>query len=50
MSFSRGNTDELLQRGLTAARTGNERDYEEAGYYLEWVLRTDADLDQQAVA
>ena len=50
MSFSRGNADELLQRGLAAAKTGNERDYEEAEYYLEWVLRTDADLDQQAIA
>ncbi len=50
MSFSRGNADELLQRGLAAAKSGNERDYEEAEYYLEWVLRTDSDLDQQAIA
>ena len=50
MSFSRGHSDELLQRGLAAAQSGSERDYEEAEYYLEWVLRTDADLDQQATA
>ncbi|MEO6457995.1 MAG: hypothetical protein ABIO92_06945 [Chloroflexia bacterium] len=50
MSFSRGNASELLHCGLAAAQSGNERDYEEAEYYLEWVLRTDADLDQQAVA
>ena len=50
MSFSRGNADELLQRGLAAAQSGSKRDYEEAEYYLEWVLRTDSDLDQQATA
>src|SRR5687768_9148022 len=50
MSFSRGNAYELLHRGVSAARSENERDHEEAEYYLEWVLRTDSDLDQQAVA
>jgi len=39
-----------LHRGMSAAQSGNESDHEEAEYYLEWVLRTDSDLDQQASA
>ncbi|HUP27616.1 MAG TPA: TFIIB-type zinc ribbon-containing protein [Chloroflexia bacterium] len=50
MSFSRGNAEELLAYGLAAAQSGDEKDYSQAEYYLEWVLRTDADLDQQATA
>ncbi|MGA7732533.1 MAG: hypothetical protein WCD37_14835 [Chloroflexia bacterium] len=38
---------DLLVHGVAAAK-GNSR--EEAQHYLEWVLRTDADLEQQAEA
>jgi predicted RNA-binding Zn-ribbon protein involved in translation (DUF1610 family) len=38
---------DLLVHGVAAAK-GNSRD--EARHYLEWVLRTDADLEQQAEA
>jgi ribosomal protein S27E len=50
MSFSRGNAAELLSRGLAAAQSGDPRDRHEAEHYLEWVLRTDADQDQQMEA
>lgn len=50
MSFSRGNATELLIKGLAAARSGDTRDRQEAEFYLDWVLRTDADLDQQTQA
>src|SRR5438477_7937979 len=39
--------DDLLVYGVAAAKA-NSRD--EARNYLEWVLRTDADFDQQAEA
>ena len=38
---------DLLVHGIAAARA---RDKEEARYYLEWVLRTDSDYDEQADA
>ena len=38
---------ELLVRGVTAARANSE---EEARFHLEWVLRTDADLEQKTEA
>jgi hypothetical protein len=42
---------QLLVRGVAAAKTGQERDKDEARYYLEWVLRTgDATLDQKSTA
>lgn len=50
MSFSEGNIEELMMRGRAAAQSGNPRDHEEAELYLEWVLRTDADLDEQKEA
>lgn len=50
MSLSRGNSQELLMRGLAAAKSTDPKDHEEAQFYLEWVLRTDADLDQQKEA
>ena len=42
-----GETRELLVKGVAAARAG---DKEEARFYLEWALRTDADFEQQADA
>ena len=36
--------------GLAAAQSGNPKDRAEAEYYLEWVLRTDSDPDQQVEA
>ena len=39
--------DDLLVRGIAAARA---HDADEARFYLEWVLRTDADFDQQSDA
>lgn len=50
MSFSRGHAQELLMNGMAAAKSGDRKDWTEAEYYLEWVLRTDADLDQQTDA
>jgi ribosomal protein L37AE/L43A len=50
MSFSRGNATELLIKGLAAAQSCDQRDRQEAEFYLDWVLRTDADLDQQSQA
>ena len=50
MSLSRGHAQELLMRGLAAAKSGNPADRSEAEHYLEWVTRTDADLDQQVEA
>ncbi len=50
MSFSRGNAEELLMRGVAAAKSTDTRDHEEAAHYLEWVLLTDADLEQQKEA
>jgi hypothetical protein len=38
---------DLLVRGIAAAKGGQP---EEARFHLEWVLRTDADLDQQTEA
>lgn len=49
-SMSRSNAEELLMYGLAAAKSGDPREYNQAEYYLEWVLRTDADLDQQTQA
>ena len=50
MSISRGHAQELLYKALAAAQSGDPRDRQEAEYYLEWVLRTDSDLDQQVTA
>ena len=50
MSISRAHAQELLHNGLAAAQSGDPRDRDQAEYYLEWVLRTDADLDQQVTA
>jgi ribosomal protein S27E len=50
MSLSRGHAEELLMRGLAAAKSDDPADYPEAEHYLEWVLRTDSDLDQQVDA
>jgi ribosomal protein S27E len=50
INLARENAEDLLQRGLAAAQSGNPRDYEEAEYFLEWVLLTDSDLDQQVQA
>ncbi|HEX9991178.1 MAG TPA: TFIIB-type zinc ribbon-containing protein [Chloroflexia bacterium] len=50
MSFGRGNAAELLSRGLAAAQSGDPCDRPEAEHYLEWVLLTDADQDQQMEA
>lgn len=42
---------QLLVRGVAAAKTGQERDKEEARFYLEWVLRSsDAETQQKATA
>lgn len=42
---------QLLVRGVAAAKTGQERDKEEARFYLEWVLRSsDAEMQQKATA
>jgi len=42
---------DLLVRGVAAAKTGQERDKEEARFYLEWVLRSaDANSQQKATA
>src|SRR5215211_5786343 len=41
------NARDLLIYGVAAAKADSK---EEARNYLEWVLRTDADLDQQAEA
>jgi DNA-directed RNA polymerase subunit RPC12/RpoP len=41
----------LLVRGVAAAKTGQERDKQEARFYLEWVLRSaDATSQQKATA
>jgi ribosomal protein S27E len=50
MTLSRKNAAEKLSRGIDAAKSGNPKEYEEAEYFLEWVLRTDADIDQQMEA
>jgi transcription elongation factor Elf1 len=50
MSFSRGHVEELLIKGLAAAKSGDPRDRQEAEFYLEWVLVTDANMDQQSQA
>jgi DNA-directed RNA polymerase subunit RPC12/RpoP len=50
MSLSRGNAEELLMRGLAAAKSTDPKDHEEALFYLEWVLRTEADFQQQLQA
>jgi predicted RNA-binding Zn-ribbon protein involved in translation (DUF1610 family) len=50
MSFSRGGAQELLSIGLAAAQSGNPNDLAEAEYYLEWVLRSDSDSEQQIQA
>ncbi len=41
------NSSDLLMYGVSAAKSN---DREEARFYLEWVLRTDADVDQESEA
>lgn len=41
---------EWLSLGLAAAQSGNARDYEEAEYYLEWVLRSHPEPEQEVLA
>src|SRR5690349_21574346 len=50
MNLARENAEDLLQQGLAAAQSGDPRDRDQAEYFLEWVLRTDSDLDQQTQA
>src|SRR5690349_15469336 len=50
MTLSRGGADELLSRGLAAATSGDPRDHEEAVFYLEWVLRSKPQPDQEMQA
>jgi DNA-directed RNA polymerase subunit RPC12/RpoP len=47
MSDSSDEAEDLLAYGVAAAK---DKDKVEARYFLEWVLRTDADFDQQVEA
>ncbi|MGA7732617.1 MAG: hypothetical protein WCD37_15265 [Chloroflexia bacterium] len=48
--LGRGGTQELLTQGLASAQSGDARDYPDAEYYLEWVIRSQPEPEQEVLA
>ena len=51
MVFKKGeDAREWLSLGLASAQSGDPRDYDDAEYYLEWVLRSHPEPEQEVLA